>query len=73
MFDNWRLVGAVRKVEFKLLQLGLVSDIEHGQSGRSCFRAILTRSTDRRRQQRYESPSAVKSFPCASSPLTPTS
>ena len=31
--DNWRLVGAVRKVEFKLLQLGLVFVIESGDGG----------------------------------------
>ena len=45
--NNWRLVGAVRKVEFKLLQLGLVVAIEQGHSGRSCFRAIRTRLADR--------------------------
>jgi hypothetical protein len=27
--DNWRLVGAVRKVEFKPLQLRVVFAIEH--------------------------------------------
>ena len=38
---NRRLVVAVLKVEFKLLQLQVVFNIEQGRSGRVSFRAIL--------------------------------